>query len=538
MGGAIPREHNIGMTGPGIIGRDDAGAGPSSRLSAAEVRAYAVVYSTDQIDSIAAGKAAVSHTHVQADVTGLEAALAAKIGGSVGANDNRLVRSDGVGGLTVQTTGITVDDGNNVSGVGTLGCGVITSTGATFNGYVGIGVAPTAYVHIEGNQTVARVLKIKGTVDSTSPTVEVLSHTNAPIFTLTQHPSTAASGILSNVSQINGLDTIALNSGGTGSASAISINSSNARLGYDNSGSKAFFHSVGSTSLVLGTNSTDRLTIGSTGNITTTGCISTAFGNNGVIGGGLSCAWVSHATSYIAGGQIQVYESGNPKIALIDTIGIRLADGLSIAFSSTASVNGAKTGGIERTSTGARITNGTAATNGTLDCAAIASSGTITGTAVSVGTSGTFYVGAAGYLRLADYVDIRSGGTWGIVDVSPMTGGVNGMIRISNGLWHATNYERLEIGQQTAGDALIRTAAGGTGTRRNLTIDAPVTAFSGLVSAGTYTAGTLPSAASNAYKFATVSDSSVTTFGTAVAGGGSSKVMVFSNGSNWTVCAA
>lgn len=61
--------------------------------------------------------------------------------------------------------------------------------------------------------------------------------------------------------------------------------------------------------------------------------------------------------------------------------------------------------------------------------------------------------------------------------------------------------------------------------------------FSGLICAGTYTVSTLPSASANAYKFATVSDSSVTTFGSTVAGGGSSKVMVFSNGTNWTVFA-
>lgn len=61
---------------------------------------------------------------------------------------------------------------------------------------------------------------------------------------------------------------------------------------------------------------------------------------------------------------------------------------------------------------------------------------------------------------------------------------------------------------------------------------------SGLVCAGTYTVGTLPSASANSYKFANVSDSSETTFGSTVAAGGSSKVMVYSNGTNWTVCAA
>jgi hypothetical protein len=42
------------------------------------------------------------------------------IGGTTGSTDNRLVRSDGTGGSTVQSTGITVDDSNNVSGVASL----------------------------------------------------------------------------------------------------------------------------------------------------------------------------------------------------------------------------------------------------------------------------------------------------------------------------------------------------------------------------------------------------------------------------------
>jgi hypothetical protein len=56
----------------------------------------------------------------QADGTYAPEAPSAGIGGSVGSTDNRLVRSDGTGGSTVQSTGITVDDSNNVSGVGTL----------------------------------------------------------------------------------------------------------------------------------------------------------------------------------------------------------------------------------------------------------------------------------------------------------------------------------------------------------------------------------------------------------------------------------
>lgn len=95
------------------------------------------------------------------------------------------------------------------------------------------------------------------------------------------------------------------------------------------------------------------------------------------------------------------------------------------------------------------------------------------------------------------------------------------------------------------GGAIFKALGGGTLSLRandalvsHLLIDTSGNAaFVGLVCAGTYTVGTLPSAAANAYKFATVSDSSVTTFGSTVAAGGSSKVMVFSNGTNWTVFA-
>lgn len=68
---------------------------------------------------------------LQANGTYAPATVSAGIGGSVGSTDNRLVRSDGTGGSTVQSTGITVDDANNVSGAGTVGCGAITSTGAS-----------------------------------------------------------------------------------------------------------------------------------------------------------------------------------------------------------------------------------------------------------------------------------------------------------------------------------------------------------------------------------------------------------------------
>lgn len=51
------------------------------------------------------------------------------IGGSTGASDNVLLRADGTGGATVQNSTITVDDSGNMSGVGTVSSGTITTSG-------------------------------------------------------------------------------------------------------------------------------------------------------------------------------------------------------------------------------------------------------------------------------------------------------------------------------------------------------------------------------------------------------------------------
>jgi hypothetical protein len=61
---------------------------------------------------------------------------------------------------------------------------------------------------------------------------------------------------------------------------------------------------------------------------------------------------------------------------------------------------------------------------------------------------------------------------------------------------------------------------------------------SNLLGLGSFTVATLPSASANAGRIAQVTDSSVTTNGSAVAGGGSNRVMVFSNGTTWDVVVA
>jgi hypothetical protein len=89
----------------------------------------------------------------------------------------------------------------------------------------------------------------------------------------------------------------------------------------------------------------------------------------------------------------------------------------------------------------------------------------------------------------------------------------------------------LGLRRSAAGVLEINNSAAGQ-TRdlslRNLTA-------SGTVTLGTYTVGTLPSASANAGAFAQVTDSNSTTNGSIVAGGGSNRVPVFSNGTNWII---
>lgn len=64
--------------------------------------------------------------------TDLQTALNAKMGGSTGATDNRILRADGTGGSTVQNSAVTIDDSGNISGLGTIsGSGVATIGGVT-----------------------------------------------------------------------------------------------------------------------------------------------------------------------------------------------------------------------------------------------------------------------------------------------------------------------------------------------------------------------------------------------------------------------
>jgi len=105
---------------------------------------------------------------------------------------------------------------------------------------------------------------------------------------------------------------------------------------------------------------------------------------------------------------------------------------------------------------------------------------------------------------------------------------------LSNGVLSLRNFaETAGISLDVTTDGTLRVANRTNSSVGNLSVGA-ITA-SGIVNVGVYTVATLPSAASNAGALAQVTDSSVTTNGSTVAGGGSSRVPVFSDGTNWIV---
>ena len=115
---------------------------------------------------------------------------------------------------------------------------------------------------------------------------------------------------------------------------------------------------------------------------------------------------------------------------------------------------------------------------------------------------------------------------------SVMTSPSDGVIQLRN--FAGTDFNRLQFGGTTSSFPSLKRS--GATLQARLADDSAFANFSmALGFVGAYTVATLPSAAANDGAFARVTDSSVTTNGSTVAGGGSGKVPVFSDGTNWIV---
>jgi len=199
--------------------------------------------------------------------------ISAGIGGSVGSTDNRLVRSDGTGTLTVQSTGITVDDSNNVSSVGTIECGAITSSGV---------------FTLSGN-----------------------SATSVPIQRLTGTWFTGGTGTTTKphvLVEPTGATSTAWNTAGTG----IGVNAASGFTG---------------DLLSLQTNGVSAF------RVTSAGVLIGAQGASGLSCGGINVGFASAPTA-VAGGQIIAYQSGVNKVAIVSSQGLNIASDLALRFNS------------------------------------------------------------------------------------------------------------------------------------------------------------------------------------------------------------
>ena len=168
-----------------------------------------------------------------------------------------------------------------------------------------------------------------------------------------------------------------------------------------------------------------------------------------------------------------------------------------------------------RSAGGLRVRSADGSAAGALNCA-------------SISTSAGVVVG--GQLQVVGDIAYGSG--------SQITWATRGVLRVP-----ATNIFRFSNTAVNAGFSFDVTT-NGTAKLRNLdnsaagALECGAITTSGPVNVGTYTVATLPSASANAGALAQVTDSSVTTNGSAVSGSGSNRVVVFSNGSTWDVVVA
>jgi len=115
----------------------------------------------------------------------LAAGGTATIGGNVGSVDNRLVRSLGTGGFTIDASpNVSLSDAGNLSGLGTISSGAITSTGASSFGTIASG-----NVAVTGSITATTTIAATGAVTGSN-----LSGTNTGDQTITLTGDVAGSG--------------------------------------------------------------------------------------------------------------------------------------------------------------------------------------------------------------------------------------------------------------------------------------------------------------------------------------------------------
>ncbi len=238
--------------------------------------------------------------------------------------------------------------------------------------------------------------------------------------------------------------------------------------------------------------------------------------------------------------------AGSGSLAVTTAFDVLVWQGGKLGFANAAvGVGSSADSYFVRNSAGSIGVKASGGTDGTFTAGAITASGTANAGSQVLRVQGS----GSGFTRLNDNgtviidADVSSGSTplsvryngteqWGISFSGILSGRSGCTLNIGAGQMHLTHSSSLAQVKTFGNLALLPGNLGGGGTSVDVT--GSLTA-SALMCAGAYTVATLPSASANAGKFAQVTDSSVTTFGSTVAGSGSNRVPVFSNGTNWVV---
>ncbi len=108
------------------------------------------------------------------------------VAGPASSVDNTLPRFDGLGGKTLQGSGVIVDDGNNVSGVAGLtvtGNITLSTGGATVGGVDLTALASTVSANTSGLNQKANLAWTVRTVTGTTDTIQSLDSNNPVLYT-------------------------------------------------------------------------------------------------------------------------------------------------------------------------------------------------------------------------------------------------------------------------------------------------------------------------------------------------------------------
>lgn len=528
----IPTQDNLQMTDAGLIGKSTPGVGLSGRMDAAAIRAFIGSLTQAQIETLIAG------------------AIAALVDSSPGTLDtlNELAAALGDDPNFAATTAAAIGAKYTKPGPGIPISDLTTTVQAS------LGKADTALQSLPTHtHTTADITGFGEAVDDEVASLLVAGTNISLTYNDAANTLTIASTATGTIGGSTGAtDNAILRADGTGGATL-----QNSVVTIDDSGNVSGVGSItASGDITLSAGRSLRIN-GSGGGQAT---VASGFWGDTIVGGtnGLSVstgsAILAAASSTYAGGvdwaNSSVVYTHIPTNFTATTTTLRGANAITANVGGSDVIvaggqgRGTGVGGTIRFQTAPAGASGSAL-NSLVDRLTINSTGTIAFGADGVGDIGRAFGGSTNrprdiaaqrWIMASQFALGTSLSIWLSASGSPTE-----TLELKTSA--DTPISGLRFGFPVAGNPLLKRNGNGFDIRNgndtaftDLTL-ANLTA-NGLIRSGVFTVATLPSASANAGAFAQVTDSSVTANGSPVAGGGSNRVLVFSNGTTWDVVVA